>query len=303
MCGKLGVDIEIQEGSEGPMYVLKKQDKVQDVFNIIALNSFSKKRGRISVLVYRPKTETFTLYCKGDHDCMKDVIDLGIKDTMTYKQLIVNMKVKGLKKIVLASKDLTMSEYQEYMKNFKLVSKMTRNQSENFEKLFRDVECGMKFLGCLGIKNTIPGDVKSAVGNLLAAKIKVSMLTGDNLENATMAAIELGLSNSDFSDTSSYYSLRFDNETEGWVQIRRILDFLYESLKIVNVKDSQNKIKKNRQEQRHNNQWIPSGRKRNSTDEKSSKVRKDPEEMEIEKLREEMHKSMLISGNSVSIIE
>jgi hypothetical protein len=111
LCHKLGVDIEIQEGPEGPMYVLKKSDKVLDILNIIAVNSFSKKRGRISVLVYKPKTEQFTLYCKGDHESMKDVIDLGTKDTMTYKQLIVNMKVKGLKKLVLAYKDLSTAEY------------------------------------------------------------------------------------------------------------------------------------------------------------------------------------------------
>jgi magnesium-transporting ATPase (P-type) len=189
------------------------------------------------------------------------------------------------------------------MKNFKLVSKMTRNQTENFEKLFRDIESGMRFLGCLGIKNTIPEEVKTVVGNLVSAKMKVSMLTGDNLENATMAGIELGLSNSDFSDTSSYYSLRFDSEQEGWIQIRRILEFLYESLKIVNVKDSQNKIKRNRQEQRQTAQSYPYTRKRSSNDEKPAKNRKNPEETELIKLRKEMHKTMLISGNSVSIIE
>ena len=93
----------------------------------------------------------------------------------------------------------------------------------------------MQFLGCIGIKNTIPEEVKKLTKNLLQAQIKVSMLTGDILENSMMAAKELELSEADFGDASSYYSMRFNSEEEGIVQMRRILEYLYENLKIANV--------------------------------------------------------------------
>lgn len=69
----------------GLSYKFKKKNKVIDIVNIIGVNSYSKKRGRMSVLVYMPKSEKFVLYCRGDHEYMKDVINLGIKDSITYK--------------------------------------------------------------------------------------------------------------------------------------------------------------------------------------------------------------------------
>ena len=101
---------------------------------------------------------------------------------------MVNLKVNGLKKVVFGYKDLTMDNYQKFINNFRLVSKMTRNQSENFHKLAIEIEQDLNFLGCIGIKNTITEDVKALTKNLLAAEIKVSILTGDNLENSMMAA-------------------------------------------------------------------------------------------------------------------
>ena len=100
------------------------------------------------------------------------------------------------------------------------------------------------------MKNTIPGEVKTLTRNLLAADIKVSMLTGDILENSIMAAKELELSEADFGDASSYYSMRFDNEQEGVVQMRRILEYLYENLKIANVYDAEDKIRKRRRDKK-----------------------------------------------------
>ena len=38
--------------------------------------------------------------------------------------------------------------------------------------------------------------------------------------------------------------MRFDTEADGVVQIRRILEYLYENLKISNVYDAQSKIKR-----------------------------------------------------------
>ena len=127
LCSKLGIEIEAVENSHGLTYKFKKKNKVVDIVNIIGVNSFSKKRGRMSVLVYLPKKEKFVLYCKGGNSSMKHVINIGTKDNITYKQLMVNMKINGLKKVVIAQKELSMVDYQNFIRSFRLVSKMTRN--------------------------------------------------------------------------------------------------------------------------------------------------------------------------------
>ena len=108
LCSKLGIEIEGVETAQGLSYRFKKKNKVLDVVNVIGVNSFSKKRSRMSVLVYFPKKEKFILYCKGGHHSMKRVMSMGMKDSTKYKQLMVNLKIKGLKKIVLAYKELSM---------------------------------------------------------------------------------------------------------------------------------------------------------------------------------------------------
>lgn len=233
---------------------------------------------------------------------------MGMKDSITFKQLMVNLKIKGLKQIVIASKELSMLDYQNFIKNFRLVSKMTRNQQENFHKLAIDIEQDLTYLGCLGIKNTIPEEVKKLTRNLLAAEIKVSMLTGDILENSIMAAKELEISNADFGDASSYYSMRFNSEEEGMVQMRRILEYLYENLKIASVYDAQAKIKRQRRERR--NFSSSTGRRRSffsGTEKGSHNSKKDKEKENVKKesseLRRKMHKTVLLSGTSVSIIK
>ena len=189
----------------------------------------------MSVLLLDEKRNKCVLYAKGDGQSMKGVINFSSKDRIIYKQLMANYKMNGLKSLVIAKKELPTVVYESFVTNFRLVSKMTRNQQENFEKLAVEIETNLRFVGCLGFKDNIDKDVYKLTGQLRDSKIKVLMLTGDNLDNSLIAAKSLKLSKSNFNDSSSYYSLRFRSELEGHAKLKRILEFLYENLKVISI--------------------------------------------------------------------
>ena len=158
----------------------------------------------MSVLVHDPKrgNKKFTLYVRGDDKAMKNTLDLNTKGRQVYKQLMMNYKMKGLKNIVLGRKDLSTTDIQNFVANYRVVSKMTRGQEENFNKLANELEVGLEFVGCIGGKEHINKEAKVLTEKLEQAKIQASILTGDNLDNCLMVSDELNLSKFNLNDSS-----------------------------------------------------------------------------------------------------
>jgi len=69
--------------------------------------------------------------------------------------------------------------------------------SGDIANLSDDDEKDLIFLGMVGIKDPIRPEVPTAVGNCLAAGIRVRMVTGDNITTATAIAKECGIVTSD----------------------------------------------------------------------------------------------------------
>ena len=148
---------------------------------------------------------------------------------------MMKYKSMGLKKIVYGFKEIPNSDIRQFLENYRMISKMSRGQEENFEKLADEIEKGTTFLGCVGVKDNVRKDARPLISKLQKAEIGVSMLTGDNIEKALVVAKELRISESDFNDSSQFFNISFHTEEQGYMQIKRILETIYEQTKVQQV--------------------------------------------------------------------
>lgn len=307
-CKKLGISIEgvniMGQTKEdlNCVYKIKEDNKKGVIYKVLGINSFSKKRGRMSVLVQRLEEEHCTLYVKGNDDSMRDIIKFSENDKITFKHMIMNYRANGLKSIVIAKKVLKKTDYQAFLINYRLVSKMTRNQQENFEKLALGIEKDLEFLGCLGIKNNTNAGVETLVENMKKAEMKISVLTGDNIENSLMIVQQLKLATNNFNDASSFYSLRFNSHKKAISKIKRIVENLYQKLKIIKINKkvkSTDKDKKTIMSSEYRR--LQFSRKKMTTASQII-VEKKLKEKNWNKEKEELFKPLLINGLSIDII-
>lgn len=288
---KMGIEIEIKvddENDTSKFTIKYKRVKISQL-SLVGINCFSKSRGRMSVLAYDEKKDKFILFSRGGDSSMRRILKFNQKDKMAYRQLMMANKVKGLKRIVYGKKEINKIQYKAFITNFRVISKMKRNQAENFESLAKEYEKDMLFIGSLGVKNIIDRSVKDLISSLLEAKLKVSMFTGDVLENTLLAAKDLNLSTADFNDSSSYYSLKFVRPNEGFNQIKRILEKLYEHVKINSIFEPEKFKKPNKRSRRRSFRL----KTRESLSSKTDK----PQEQS-----KKIYKTLLINGETVQVI-
>lgn len=311
LCKKLGISIEAASLPHHTVtedlncvYRIKENNKKSRIVKVLGINSFSKKRGRMSVLVQNLEDDFCTLFVKGSDYSMKDIMRLSTGDQIRFKQLIMNYRAKGLKNIVIAKKILKKTDYKAFLINYRLVSKMTRNQQENFEKLALGIEKDLELLGALGIKNNVEPGVERLIDNMQKAEMKISMLTGDNIENSLMAVRHLKLSTNNFNDASSFYSLRFYREKDAVSKVKRIVEFLHQKLKIITINEKRKSTDRDSISSYYNS---PLGRRIRSsrrmfTSTSHLIARQRVENEKWEKKRGQLFKPLLINGKSINVI-
>lgn len=203
-------------------------------FNLICVNSFTSKRARVSFIVQDcQRLNEYLLFVKGEDTSFNgcfNIHKMGSKEFNQYKSMLSDYKMIGLKRIVLAQKVLTAEEVKEYLDVYNTICESSRDQLESFESHASKIETDLTFVGCIGIKATIREDGQLLTKDLREAKIQCNIISGDSLDNCLNVAKEIGITKASFSDTTTYRTLSFKSEQQGLMEMRRILDILYERI-------------------------------------------------------------------------
>ena len=209
------------------------------VLNVAGLNSYTERK-RVSIVVNDPRRgkDSYTLYACGTDEGMREVVKMNIHERNNYKKLVVNLKTQGLKQLIFAKKELPKATGQSFIKTFQLIRRSKKDQRDIFEKLALEIEKDLEFLGCMGYKYDLMEGAEELVKDFKLANMKLSILTGDKLENTIPILKALRFVNTDFRDSSQFYSLRFKSSHDAYKEINRYMEILYEKIREKKVEDN-----------------------------------------------------------------
>ncbi|KRT85040.1 hydrolase, partial [Oryctes borbonicus] len=150
--------------------------KTEDVeVAVLKRFQFSSTLQRMSVIVQASDSDSLDVYCKGSPEV---IMSLSKKETIPNDILarICEYTVQGYRVIAVGAKVIPMIETD-------LVKKITRS----------DVESDLDFIGLLIFENKLKPQTAGVIKVLKNARMKVVMITGDNIQTAISVAKECGL--------------------------------------------------------------------------------------------------------------
>ncbi|KAJ3354917.1 hypothetical protein HDU83_004325 [Entophlyctis luteolus] len=163
------------------------EDEECELLNAIEFNSTRK---RMSVIVKRPAGE-IVLYCKGADSVIYERLAPG-QDQMkeiTHSHL-EQFAEDGLRTLCIAYTVLQPEAYEEWFHEYNLASTALDDRETKMEMIAEKIEQNFILMGATAIEDKLQDGVPECIQTLLAARIKVWVLTGDKMETA----INIGLS-------------------------------------------------------------------------------------------------------------
>ncbi|PIA38539.1 hypothetical protein AQUCO_02700029v1 [Aquilegia coerulea] len=167
---------------------------------VLGLHEFDSVRKRMSVVIRFPNNSVKVLVKGADTSVLsiltKDSEISGNKapvvfDTRQATQgYLTEYALLGLRTLVVASRDLTDLELEEWQCSYEEASTSLTDRSAKLRHTAALIECNLNLLGATGIEDKLQEGVPEAIESLRQAGIKVWVLTGDKQETA----ISIGLS-------------------------------------------------------------------------------------------------------------
>lgn len=161
--------------------------------DVLGLHEFDSVRKRMSVVIRFPDNSVKVLV-KGADTSMLSILTRGSERDdyvrMATQGHLTQYSSCGLRTLVVAARDLTDSELEEWQCRYEDASTSMTERSAKLRHTAALVECKLKLLGVTGVEDKLQDGVPEAIESLRQAGIKVWVLTGDKQETA----ISIGLS-------------------------------------------------------------------------------------------------------------
>ena len=166
----------------------------------MGLHEFDSVRKRMSVVIRFPDDSVKVLVKGADTSILsilkRDAAEDGHIRHATQSQLN-EYSSEGLRTLVVASRDLTDAELEEWQCMYEDASTSLTDRSIKLRQTAAVIECNLQLLGATGIEDKLQEGVPEAIESLRQAGIKVWVLTGDKQETAISIGISCKLLTSD----------------------------------------------------------------------------------------------------------
>ncbi|KAI3911404.1 hypothetical protein MKW98_010291 [Papaver atlanticum] len=188
----------LTERTSGHIVVDVNGEKLR--LDVLGLHEFDSVRKRMSVVIRFPNNAVKVLVKGADSsmlnilgkenntDNRKDLLSRDIKHAT--QNHLTEYSREGLRTLVLASRDLTDEELEEWQCCYEEASTSLIDRSAKLRQTASLIECNLNLLGATAIEDKLQEGVPEAIESLRQAGIKVWVLTGDKQETA----ISIGLS-------------------------------------------------------------------------------------------------------------
>lgn len=160
---------------------------------MLGLHEFDSVRKRMSVVIKFPNNDVKVLV-KGADTSMLTILknDDARDDHIRHatQSHLNEYSSEGLRTLVVASRDLTGIELEEWQSMYEDASTSMTDRALKLRQTAALIECNLTLLGATGIEDKLQKGVPETIESLRQAGIKVWVLTGDKQETA----ISIGLS-------------------------------------------------------------------------------------------------------------
>jgi magnesium-transporting ATPase (P-type) len=163
-------------------------------YDILNVMEYSSERGCMSVVARAPDG-TVRLFCKGADSKVLAKVRAGTDPALLARQEadLAAFAREGLRTLVIASKVIPEAEYRDWDDRFQTASRLFEGRDEALDALGNEVEAGLELIGATAIEDKLQDGVPAAVATLLAANVRVWMITGDKQETAINIAVSCAL--------------------------------------------------------------------------------------------------------------
>lgn len=174
----------------------------KQTYELLAILDFNNVRKRMSVIVRGPEGK-LTLYCKGADSVIFEHLGKGatsnrVRDITTDH--LEHFAGVGLRTLCLAKKDLEEDVYARWQRQFHEAVTSIEEREEKVDRCYEEIEQDLQLLGATAIEDKLQDNVPQTIANLIAANIKVWVLTGDKQETAINIGYSCELLNDEMCD-------------------------------------------------------------------------------------------------------
>ncbi|KRY36068.1 putative phospholipid-transporting ATPase ID [Trichinella spiralis] len=157
---------------------------VEEEYELLWILDFNNVRKRMSVIV--KKNNKIQLYCKGADTVILRRITASPADHLysTTQAHLDKFASDGLRTLCLAYKEISVDYYEQWQKRCHEASLSLENRQDKMDAIYDEIETGMTLLGATAIEDKLQDGVPETIANLIAANIKIWVLTGDKQETA-----------------------------------------------------------------------------------------------------------------------
>lgn len=278
---------------------------------VFAKNIFSQKRGRKSMIIETPsENEPYLLIVFGSEKSMKSVLrpSRNKKEDNLLRILVAKQKQKGLKVMIVAKKPLTGEEVLDYTKEYSKISNSARDQIEDLEKLAIQMENDLQFVGCVGLRDSIRSEAVALTAELNKSSLKMSVMSGDEIENCLTVVQKLRICSIDIQNSSSFYWIRLAHERGILQEMRRIFDQVHDSLQNESYLTIERIVKVGKEKEDQGKDLVqplaaaPSKKSHREDPAEKKDGRESSDEPTTREHINQLRKPLLLSGESVDII-
>lgn len=177
---------------------------------------------RFSILVREKSTSCYNLFVRGNSEQMKNILDFN-RAGQFYHNVLKKNKESGLESVIYAKKAFDEKSVGDIVERYKKIIQTSLDIEGDLSALATSIEKNLTLVAVLGIKNTLREDAQLTISRLQEMGVKVHMLTGDKFDNAVNTATFLGIIKDKNLD-DGYVLLDFEDENDGLVKIREVLD-------------------------------------------------------------------------------
>ena len=181
--GVIKDEVSIVETCEEFKIILLSRDssyvKVDYYGKIIEFNIVAYKQGKNSRILIEKSCARWTLYVRGNDEKMLPLLELEESCREELIERIQSLRAKGLRLSILASKNISGKELEAISAKINNARSFPSNSDKRIEKVFKQLEQNLNYIGICGIEDEIMQDTELAVSQLMDSGIKIWIASGE----------------------------------------------------------------------------------------------------------------------------
>ncbi|PAV86956.1 hypothetical protein WR25_25624 isoform B [Diploscapter pachys] len=167
-----------------PQKVIVKMMDEDETMEVLDVIDFTSDRKRMSVIV-KNHSGVIKLYCKGADSIVFDRLGKGMDAEMeTVKQHLEEYATLGYRTLCFAAREIKSEEYADWAPKYREASLKIDGRTQAMGELAEHIEKDLELVGATAIEDKLQEYVPETIQALIAADMRVWMLTGDKRETA-----------------------------------------------------------------------------------------------------------------------